>query len=157
MPFQNFSIWRGKLPHWRADNVHYYVTFRHRRELDEAERRVLLKYLIRPEGKRWDLLILCVLPDRTELIFDVRPDRTGRPYELSDVVEQAKRKAGNVIIKNTGERYPPFYGESFDRIIRDDVELEERWNEILESPVKAELVEDSEEHEALWVPHALEP
>lgn len=155
MRFSNFKIWRGKLPHWRADDVRYFVTFRHRRALDEAERRVLFKYLIRPEGRRWDLVILCVLPEKTDLIFTVREGRGGEPYELSDVVESAKRKAGNVIIKNTGERFPPFYAESFDRIIRDEAELEDRWNEILESPVTAELCEDQEEYDFLYVPQAV--
>jgi hypothetical protein len=147
-------MWRGRLPHWRADDVRYYVTFRHRRELDEAERRVVYKQLTRPEGKRWDLVILCVLADRSELIFTVREGRDGRPFELSDVVEQAKRKAGAVIIKNTGERFPPFYTESYDRIIRDEAELEERFNEILESSVKAELAEDPEEYATLYVADA---
>jgi len=149
--FRNFKIWRGRLPHWRADDVRYYVTFRHRRALDEAERQALLRHLIRPEGKRWDLMIACVLPENTELIFTVLQDRTGRPYELSDIVEAAKRRAGKLIIHNTGERFPPFYAESFDRIIRDEVELEERWEQILNSPVRLELCEDPEEFEGLWV------
>src|SRR5688572_33479066 len=117
MPFKNFSIWRGRLPHWRADDVRYYVTFRHRRELDEAERKVLFSALLRPDGRRWDLLILCTLADRTELIFTVKEQPSGKPYELSTVVEKEKNKAGKLIIHNTGERFPPFYSESFDRII----------------------------------------
>lgn len=154
MQFQNFRIWRGRLPHWRADDVRYYVTFRHRRELDEAERRVLLKHLMRPEGRRWDLMIVCVLPTQTELIFTVLPDRTGQPYELSEIVESAKRKAGKVIIHNTGERFPPFYTESYDRIIRDEPELEEHWDRIFNAAVNSELCEDPEEYEGLWVLNA---
>ena len=154
MGFKNFRIWRGHLPHWRADDVRYYVTFRHRRELDEAERKALMKFLIRPEGRRWDMEILCILPEKTELIFSVRFDRNGNPYELSDLVEAAKRKAGALIIKNTGERFPPFYTESFDRIIRDDVELEERWDQIFSSSVTAEIAEDPELYDALWVRNA---
>lgn len=149
--WRNFQIWRGKLPHWRADDVTYYVTFRHSRALDEAERRVLMRYLLRPEGRKWDLLILCILPETTELLFRVREAPAGRPYELSDIVEKAKQKAGKLIVKNTGERYPPFYHESFDRIVRDDAELEEKWNGILGSPVDAELCEDPEEWDALYV------
>jgi hypothetical protein len=151
MKFQNFSIWRGRLPHWRADEVTYYVTFRHRRELTEAERRHLLAALTRPDGSKWDLLIACVLPEVTELLFSVREGRDGRPYELSGIVEKAKAKVGRLIMKNTGERYSPFYTESYDRIVRDEIELEERWNAILESPVTAELAEDPEEYEALFV------
>jgi len=149
--FSNFRIWRGRFPHWRADGVRYYVTFRHRRELDEAERTLMLRQLIRPQGKRWNVMIACVLPDRTELIFTVEEDFTGRPFELSDIVEAAKRKAGAQIVKQTGERFPPFYGESFDRIIRDDIELDERWQLICSAPVQAELSQEPEEYNHLWV------
>lgn len=149
--WQNFQIWRGKLPHWRADDVTYYVTFRHSRALDEGERRLLMRQLLRPEGKKWDLLILCILPETTELMFRVREAGSGRPYELSDIVEKAKTKCGTAIIKATGERYPPFYHESFDRIVRDDAELEEKWSAILESPVQAELCEDPEDWDGLYV------
>ena len=150
MRFENFSIWRKKLPHWRADHVTYYVTFRHRRELTEAERLVLFRNLLRPEGRKWDLMILCVLPGATELVFQVMEGPKGT-YELSGIVEKAKTKAGKLIIKNTGERFPPFYSESYDRIIRDDGELEEHFQRILYSMVDAELTEDPESWDALWV------
>ncbi len=149
MRFENFSIWRNKLPHWRADHVTYYVTFRHRRELDEAERLVLFRQLLRPEGRKWDLSILCVLPENTELVFQVHEGPKGT-YELSEIVEKAKSKAGKLIIKNTGERFPPFYTESYDRIIRDESELDEHFQRILFSMVTAEFVEDPDEWPTLW-------
>jgi hypothetical protein len=151
MSFKNFKIWRGKLPHWRADGVTYFVTFRHRRPLDEGERDTLLRNLIKPDGRRWDLLILCVLPEKTDLIFRVLETADGEPYELSEIVEKAKMKAGKMIIKKSGERWPPFYNESFDRIVRDEIELEERWEEIFESPTTLELAEDPDEYPGLWV------
>jgi len=151
MPFKNFRIWRGRLPHWRADDVTYFVTFRHRRGLDEPERWLLLRSLLKHDGRRWDLLIVCVLPERTDLIFRVLENVAGVAYELSDVVEKAKTKAGKLIVKASGERFPPFYAESYDRIIRDEVELEERWQEIFEAPINLELAEDAEQYEGLWV------
>ncbi len=151
MAFKNFSIWRGRLPHWRADDVTYFVTFRHRRSLDEAERHLLVRNLVKPDGRRWELLILCVLPDRTDLIFKVLESPNGEPYELSEVVEKAKTKTGKLIIKKSGERFPPFYAESYDRIIRDESELEVRWEEIFESPTQQELADDPEEYAGLWV------
>lgn len=144
-------MWRGRLPHWRADDVRYYVTFRHRRELDSYEVQLLTRALLRPEGRQWDLMVLCVLPGQTELIFTIREKPTGVPYELSEVVEKAKVKAGKQITKKTGEVFPPFYGESYDRIIRDEVELEERWQSLVDSPVSHELVEDAEDWPGLWV------
>lgn len=154
MRWNNFDIWHGRLPHWRADDVTYYVTFKHRRDLEDWERRMLLRALIKPDGRQWDLQIVCVLPGQTELIFRVHEAPTGQPYELSDIVEKAKTKVGRQIIKKTEERWPPFYGESYDRIIRDEGELEERWMAIFDSPVNHELAEDSESYDALWVANA---
>lgn len=156
MGWKNFHIWRGRLPHWRAEDVSYYVTFRHRRELDDKERLLLFRQLMKPDGRKWDLVALCVLPEETMLMFRVRdiPSK-GIPYELADIVEPAKRKAGNQIIKKSGERFPPFYQESFDRIVRDDSELEERWQAIVDAPVQLELCEESDDFETLWVPGAV--
>lgn len=156
MPFKNFKIWRGKLPHWRADGVTYFVTFRHRRPLDEQERNILLRLLIKPDGRMWNLLIVCVLPEKTDLIFRVLDAPSGEPYELSGIIEKAKTKAGKLIIKKTGERWPPFFNESYDRILRDESELETRWEEIFESPTTSELAEEPDEYEGLWVNGASE-
>lgn len=106
---------------------------------------------MRPEGRKWNLVILCILPTETNLIFTVNRTAGGSPYELSDVVEKAKHKVGNAIVKKSGERWPPFYQESYDRIIRDADELEAKLMEILESPVSHELVEDPDEWDSLWV------
>ncbi|HSI73365.1 MAG TPA: hypothetical protein VK934_09310 [Fimbriimonas sp.] len=152
MAFKNFSIWRGKLPHWRADDVTYYVTFKHSRALSEAERGLLLRALTVPDGSKWNLQILCVLPERTELIFTVRETPAGQPYELSQIVEKAKSRVGKAILKKTGERFPPFYGESYDRIVRDELELEQRVKDILQSPVNENLIEDPAEYPFLYLP-----
>lgn len=154
MPWKNFTIWRGRLPHWRADDVTYFVTFRHRRPLDDGERRALLRALIKPDGRRWDLGIVCVLPERTDLMFAVREAPTGQPYELAQIVEKAKAKVGREIIKKSGERFPPFFNESYDRIIRDEAEYEERWQAIFDAPVNEELAEDPEAYDGLWVADA---
>jgi hypothetical protein len=119
--------------------------------LCDDEINLLTRTLLKPEGRQWNLLILCVLPGVTELMFTVRDGKDGRPYELSDIVEKAKQRVGRLILKKTSERFPPFYQESYDRIVRDDAEFEERWLAILESPVSAELCEDPELWQGLWV------
>lgn len=157
MRWNNFEVWQGKLPHWRADDVSYFVTFRHRRPLDDAERRLLLRALLKPDGRQWDLAIVVILPERTELLFSVlEAPATGRPYELSDIVEKAKTKVGRTIVKKTEERWPPFYEESYDRIVRDESEFEERWQAIFDAPVAEELAEASEDYDGLWVADAPE-
>lgn len=145
--FKNFSIWRGRLPHWRADGERYYVTFRHRRALAEDERHELFTALLRRDAALWNLLGLCVLPDSTEMLFTVNDGA-----EFAKPLEAVKRKAGARIIKRSGERYSPFYEESFDRIIRDDAEFEERFLAVLEGPEKAGWPDDPEDYPTLWIP-----
>lgn len=151
--WENFSIWRGRLPHWRADGVWYYATFRHRRALDDDERFILYQRLMRA-GSRLDFHIVSVLPEKTEAIFTVLEDSRGEAYELSDALEKAKRQAGSKIIKKSGERWPPFYGECFDRIIRDEAEYESLWTAILAGPVNDGHVEDPGDWRTLFVPDA---
>jgi hypothetical protein len=148
--WNSFRIWRGRLPHWRAEGVNYYLTFRHRRDLEASERQILLRNLIRAHGKKLDIAIACVLPEKSELIFQV-PQHTT---ELSDIVEKAKGKAGKEINKLTGEKYPPFYTESYDHIIRDESSYQEFFDNILSSPVDASLCEEPEEYEAMYVANA---
>jgi len=144
-------MWRGRLPHWRADDVRYYVTFRHRRALSDRERDLLLKALLQPSGTRWDVLVVCVLPENTELMATVGIGKGGGPVELSEVVEPAKRRASKAIVKATGERFGPFYEESYDRIVRDDAEFEEKWLAIVGSPVSVGLAETAEAYPTLWM------
>ena len=149
--WSNFNIWRGRLPHWRADGVNYFLTFRHRRPLTEPEQQELFAALLKPQGRKWDVELLCVLPEKTEMVVTVETSPAGEPFELSDIVEKAKTKAGKAIIKKSGERYPPFYTESYDRIIRDEEELASTWESIVESSVKADVCTDPEEYQFLWV------
>ncbi len=132
--------------------MQYYVTFRHRRDLDDGERDVLFQRFMRAQGRKLDFDILCVMADKTEMVFRVGTDTRGEAYELSDVVEKVKKKAGALIIKKSGERWPPFYGESYDRIIRDSEEFEETWLRILGQPVEAELCDDPDEYAQMFVP-----
>lgn len=141
MRWRNFSIWRGRLPHWRADGVLYFAVFRHRRPLTPDERRVLYRFLMRPEGTKWDVDAVCVLPEQTQLLVRVRETTSGTPFELSDVLEKAKTRAGKAIVKKSGERFPPFYTESFDRIVRDESE----YQEMLETMLADTEAEDGDE------------
>lgn len=149
MSWRNFSIWRGRLPHWRADDVTYFVTFRHSRELTAAERGLLVHGLASSDGRRWDLVLACVLPDRTELLATMGTGPGGEPFELSDVVEKVKSRAGKEIMRLTGERFPPFYRESFDRIVRDEAEHFALMEQILAGPVGAGLAGPNGEYEGL--------
>lgn len=84
------------------------------------------------------------------MMLTLEPGPKGEPYELSDLVEKAKTKAGKKIIAKSGERFPPFYGESYDRIVRDDAELEERWTAVLDAHLAWAEESGDDEEATLW-------
>lgn len=149
MPFKNFRMWRGRLPHWRADDVTYLVNFRHRRPLDEAECNTVLTAILRGEGTRIKLICACSLPDETTVILMCLSEKPAA-MDFGDFIEKAKLKAGKRIILKTGERYSPLGTESYDRIIRDAAEFEEHWMKLISAPVDAEVVEDSSDWGGFW-------
>jgi len=91
----------------------------------------------RSHGKRWNLTAVCILPDKTELITNVNLGPDDTPHELSDIVEKVKARAAKAIMKKSGERYPPYYAESYDRIIRDTDEWTLFLSQIMSAPAIA--------------------
>lgn len=129
----------------------YFVTFRHRRVLVEKERNLLFAQLLKTNLGKLDIIALVVLPERTELLCTVTGTHRGETAELSDIVEKAKKRAGQAIIKQSGERYPPFFFESYDRIMRDEDELQQFWEQIVDGPVGEALTDDPDDYETLYV------
>jgi hypothetical protein len=147
--WKNFRVWRARFPHWRADEQRYYVSFRHRRPLESAERKLLFQGLLKGEGGRVRFVIVGVFPETSEMVFTVPPSTNGAEAEFSKFIEACKRRIGKKIIENTGERFSPFYSESFDRILRDEDEFAERVEAICTLPVELELAEDHSEYETI--------
>ncbi|MFN7172386.1 MAG: hypothetical protein ACK4P3_06335 [Fimbriimonadaceae bacterium] len=154
MSFKRLKIWRGRLPHWRAEGVRYYVTFRHRRPLTYHERRILFGQLNRL-SKEWQINVFYVGENSSSMVFEPLPDSPAEMnQEFSDRLEKLKLKAGRQIIKSTGEKWTPFYGESYDHIIRDEEDLLNILDEIEESATDG--VPDEDESEFLFQAEAAE-
>ena len=84
----------------------------------------------------------------------MRQGTGGEPYELSDLIEKAKDKAGRAIIKATGERFPPFYNESYDHILRDEDERAQFLDALIDGALEGEAVETPEDWPTLYVSDA---
>lgn len=150
-PWKNFSIWRGRLPHWRADAVTYYVTFRHRRDLSDEEIAIVFREFLKLHDRKWDLTVLSVLPLSTEFILKLSDGTASPKNELSKMVERAKTVAGKRIIGKSLERFPPFYMESFDRILRNEAEFTEKLEAIIQTAAEEVCSKASEPYPFLWI------
>ena len=120
--FENFRIWQGRWPHWRADGQSYYVSFMHKRPLDVQEMTRLFKALQKTFGLNSELIALSTRPNQTEVVFRSKLGRE-EGFEFTAFLEKAKARAGKDIIAETGERFSLIGGESYDRILRDEVEF----------------------------------
>ena len=135
------------LPHGRMDGATYFVTFRLiRGEMDERERGIVLGHIKAGRGMFYSLLGAVVMPDHAHLVLTPNPD-----VNLSRITKGIKgvtARLVNVMRKATG---PFWQDESWDRIIRDQDELSEKLTCIVNNPVRAGLVEDGWDYEALFI------
>ncbi len=86
------------------------------------------------DGERYDLASWCVMPNHVHLII-----RPKEGHSLSDILHSIKSfsaKEANRILKRDGEFWQ---SESYDRIIRDQVEFANQQNYLLTNPEKANI------------------
>lgn len=98
------------------------------------------------DGKHYDLLAYCIMPNHVHSVFEVGEyvRRGSSPYLVSGILENLKwytAKECNRILRRTGSFWQH---ESYDHIVKDDRELEKIINYVLFNPVSAGLVDNWE-------------
>src|SRR5437868_5097221 len=119
-PESRFHIYQRMLPHWRAGDAVYFVTWRLAPgvgDLTDAERDVVTESLLHFDGARYDLLGFVVMNDHVHVL--VRPRGDAR---LERLMHSWKSYTSHVIGQRRGIR-TVWLKESFDRIVRDGEEL----------------------------------
>lgn len=112
---------------------------------------ILFREILKLDARRWTVLAMTILPDRTELLALAKVAIGGTAYDLNEVAERAKTVSGRRIIKLTGERFPPFFSESYDRIVRDEAEREAFLDGIVDGSLETGLVVAPEDWPTLYV------
>jgi REP element-mobilizing transposase RayT len=113
---------------------------------DDARRQVMenIRY---DHGKRYDLVLAVVMPDHVHLLTHPSQKSPGAWYDLAEILKGIKGVSArriNQLLKTTGRVWQQ---ESYDRIIRDDQELEEKLRYVWENPLKAGLTDNPETYE----------
>jgi len=151
---------KRNLPHFERPWEKYMVTFstRERRTLASAERDVVLQSLIFAyEHRQYELYAACVMPDHVHLLFEPQikeDDAEGKPifYSLSEILQGIKSSTAHRINKMRGQSGAVWEKESFDRIIRSDSDLEEKFLYIIRNPWDANVVGPDENYAWVWTP-----
>ena len=90
--------------------------------------------------KDYDLYAYCIMPNHLHLVFRHLPKENEHPYPVTDIMRKLKRYTARNANKVLGRRGAFWQPESYDRVIRDQVERENTIRYVLNNPVKAGLV-----------------
>jgi REP element-mobilizing transposase RayT len=103
----------------------------------ESERTIVFDALQAGAGEFYSLVATVVMPDHVHAILKPREG-----LDLRRIMKGTKGSTARLINLERGVRGTVWLDESFDRIIRDQEELDEKLNYMLNNPAKHGLVED---------------
>jgi RecG-like helicase/REP element-mobilizing transposase RayT len=150
---------RRCLPHFERPWAKYMITFgtRDRRELSEKARDIVLESLLRWKDRRYELFAACVMPDHVHLLIEPmveREDEAGKPifFSLSKILHSVKSFTANKINKLENTTAAVWETESFDRMIRSETDLQEKFEYITRNPWDAGVVSSGMDYRWVWYP-----
>ena len=140
------QITKRRLPHWTLEGSVYFVTFRSARgNLSERERQMVLDHIRNYQTGLYDLGAAVVMPDHVHLLLMPRPGVT-----LSRIMKGIKGASAHKLNQSRDRTGQVWQDESWDRIIRDEAELQEKLQYMLHNPVKAGLVKTPDDYPACY-------
>jgi alanyl-tRNA synthetase/REP element-mobilizing transposase RayT len=154
---------KRRLPHFERPWAKYMVTFttRQKRQLSPSERDIVLESVLYAHNHRqYQLLAACVMPDHVHLLFEPQikeNDAAGKPvfWSLSEILHGIKSTTAHKINKAAGTTGVHVWEEeSFDRMIRGDADMEEKFHYVCRNPWDNGVVSLAEEYRWLWTPEA---
>ena len=153
-PVLSEKFTRRHLPHWQLAGAIYFLTWRCAASitLKEEERGIVLTAIRHWDAIRWDLLAAVVMPDHVHVLACPLPKGEGR-WELGELLHSIKSYSSHQIVKRRRigrESISIWQDERYDRWMRDEDEVAEKWAYIVANPVKAGLVELPEQYPWLY-------
>ena len=107
------------------------------------------------EHLQYELYVACVMPDHVHLLFEPQikaEGDAGEPifWSLSEILHGIKSSTAHHINKLRNTTGPVWEKESFDRLIRSESDLEEKFSYICRNPWASSVVDQNEDYPWLW-------
>jgi REP element-mobilizing transposase RayT len=149
---------KRRLPHFERPWAKYAVAFStyERRLLVPEERDVVLRSLTYGhERLQYELYVACVMPDHVHLLIEPQAkDQTATGetifWSLTEILHGIKSSTAHRINKLRRATGPVWDRESFDRLIRSQSDLEEKFSYICANPWDSNVVDPTEDYPWLW-------
>src|SRR6266540_4350052 len=154
------TYYKRRLPHFERPWAKYMVTFTTlgHRKLSPAERDIAFETVLHDAGRKYELYAACVMPDHVHLLLEPqieKDDAEGKPvfYALSHILQTLKSVSSHHINKLAGVKGQRVWeNESFDRVIRLEHDLEEKFHYICRNPWDSGVAKPDEDYLWLWTP-----
>jgi REP element-mobilizing transposase RayT len=136
------------LPHWQLGGCTYFLTFRSARGVLPLKALVITREkILEDRGTRYDMAFGVMMPDHVHLLMRPREREPGIWWDLATIMQGIKGASARRINQALETRGQVWQKESFDRIVRDDAEFQEKWLYMYENPLRAGLVDDPDRYE----------
>jgi alanyl-tRNA synthetase/REP element-mobilizing transposase RayT len=149
---------KRRLPHFDRAWGKYAVTFStgNRRPLAPVERDIVLECILFPaQRNHYELYVACVMPDHVHLLFEPQiksgvAQSKAAFHSLSELLQNIKSVSAHRVNASRGESGPVWEKESFDRLIRSESDLQEKFIYICKNPWTAGVAGPGEGYRWLW-------
>ena len=148
---------RRRLPHFERPWAIYAVTIgtKLRRCLSPNARTIVLNALRHFHNTRYELFAACVMPDHVHLLMQPWPkenDAKGNVvfWSLSDLLHSIKSFSAHQMNKLEHKTGDVWEKERFDRYVRSDRDLQEKFRYILRNPWDAGVAGPNENYPWVW-------
>jgi RecG-like helicase/REP element-mobilizing transposase RayT len=157
-PPQTIRYSKRNLPHFERPWAKYVVTFatRERMALRPQSRDLVMKAILHART-RFELYAACVMPDHVHLLIEPAmkdQDKDGAAifFSLTEILHSLKSFTAHEINRMQGTKGPVWEKEFFDRLIRSEQDLHEKFHYIVRNPWETNLVKENEEYPWVWFP-----
>ena len=148
---------RRRLPHFEQPWAIYAVTLatKSRCSLSPSARTIVIDALRHFHNERYELIAACVMPDHVHFLIQPWPkeyDEEGMAtfWPFATLLHSIKSFSAHEINKTEGTKGTVWEKERFDRYIRSDRDLEEKFQYILKNPWEAGVVKPTQDYPWIW-------
>ena len=155
----NVRYGRRSLPHFERPWAKYAITFatKGKRVLTPAARDAVLDCVLHWDSRRYELFAGCVMPDHVHLLLEpsikeIGPKDAATFFSLTEILHTIKSFTAHEINRLEATKGAVWEQEWFDRLIRSERDLQEKFDYITRNPWGADLVRAEESYPWVWWP-----
>ena len=156
--FSDIHYGKRHLPHFERPWAKYAITWSTstRQKLSDAARKIVLDCILYWNERRYDLYAACVMPDHVHILIEPRvksqDSNATEFYSLTEILHTVKSFTAHKINELEEKSGPVWERESFDRLIRSESDLQEKFNYITRNPWDAGVADQIQDYPWVWYP-----